>query len=74
MSRIFRIKARNEHNQVLNMREYVSLEKLRLHGKQTYMRYNKYAKAELYEFIDGKWVLEKDELKIRKLINPYQSD
>lgn len=73
--RIFRIKARNKYNKVVNMREYVGLEKLRLYGHDVWRRYNRYATAELYEINkDGKWILEIDQEIVRQLINPYARD
>jgi len=73
--RAFRIKARSKYNRVLNQREYVGLEKLRLYGHDVWRRYNRYATAELYELNEsGKWVQIVGEEKIRKLLNPYQSD
>jgi len=73
--RAFRIKARSGGNSVYNQREYVGLEKLRLYGNDVWRRYNRYATAELYELNEsGKWVQIVGDEKIRKLLNPYQSD
>lgn len=75
--RVFRIKARNKHNKVVNMREYVGLDKLRIYGQDVWRRYNRYATAELYEYHHHeikKWQLISDIEKVRRLINPYGSD
>ena len=75
--RVFRIKARSKNpnsNSVLNQREYVGLDKLRMYGRDVCNRYNHYAIAELYEFINGKWVIEPNNEKVRRLINPYARD
>lgn len=73
--RIFRIKARTKNNQVVNQREYVGLDKLRMYGIDVWRRYNRYATAEVYENIEGKWIRIPDvEDSIRKLLNPYASD
>lgn len=72
--RVFRIQARTKNNQVVNKRTYIGLEKLRMYARPLWQRYNRYASAELHEFIDGKWVLIPDSEKVRMLINPYHGD
>lgn len=73
--RIFRIKARTKNNQVVNQREYVGLDKLRMYGIDVWRRYNRYATAELYEInADGKWIQIADQEEARKLLNPYARD
>lgn len=73
--RIFRIKARTKNNQVVNQREYVGLDKLRMYGIDVWRRYNRYSTAELYEInSDGKWIQIPDQEEVRKLLNPYARD
>jgi hypothetical protein len=70
--RVFRVKARNENNLVVNMCEYVGIVKLRMYGKTVWNRYNKYATAELYEFKPSpinKWKKITDFDEIRQLLD-----
>ena len=64
--RAFRLKKRNTRtNKVTNQRDYVEIEALQRYGRDCWSRYEwRDSVAELYEKIEGKWVLLSQEIAL----------